>query len=112
MKYTLCDIGYEEMGLTKFRKTPIITSMDQSTLVNACAFLLCFGVGFLFTGKRPVLAISTRLCLIGVFASALWFAATSDQLTHALAGATLMIANVLFVAFASIDLMNWRKRAS
>lgn len=83
--------------------------MAQGALVNTYVFLFMFAFGFLIAGKRPILKLSTRGLLIALLGCAIGFALTENNPWHETIGIGTAILNVIFVAFAAIDYINWRK---
>jgi hypothetical protein len=80
----------------------------QSASLEVSVFLFCFAFGFLMTGKRPILTISTRALLVVLVGLAGTFAFMGDsQLRTMVAGATA-VANALFIAFVAIDFWRWK----
>jgi hypothetical protein len=86
--------------------------MEAPAVVNASVFLFFFAFGYLLSAKRPILTRSTRFVLIALFASATGFAITSTPALKDLFAAVTIAINIAFVAFAAIDFVAWRKRAS
>lgn len=84
--------------------------MDFGGTLNMYVFLLAFASAFLLGGKRPFLALSTRVTLIVLLGLALGYAASPDQWYHGYLGVAAFIANVLFIAFAVIDFYGWQKK--
>ena len=83
--------------------------MISGATLNMYVFFLAFASAFLLGGKRPFLAISTRATLVVLLALALAFAAGADQWYRTYVGVATLIANALFVAFATIDYIGWQK---
>lgn len=83
--------------------------MAQGAFVNTYVFLFMFAFGFLIAGKRPILKLSTRALLVALFGAALAFALTDGNRWHETIGIGTAILNVIFVAYAGIDYINWRK---
>lgn len=79
-------------------------------MVNTYVFLFFFAFGFLIAGKRPILTLSTRALLIVLFGLALAYATTDGNPWHETIGVATLIANLVFVGFAFVDYLNWRKR--
>ncbi len=73
-------------------------------------FVFAFASAFLLGGKRPFLALSTRGMLIVLLGLALTYAVGVDQWYRPYVGVATLIVNVLFVAFAVIDFLNWQKK--
>ena len=83
--------------------------MINGATLNMYVFLLAFSSAFLLGGKRPFLAVSTRVTLVALLGLALVYAVGADAWYRAYAGVATLIANVLFIAFAAIDFVNWQK---
>lgn len=73
-------------------------------------FVFAFASAFLLGGKRPFLALSTRAMLIVLLGLALTYAVGVDLWFRAYVGAATLVVNVLFIAFATIDFVNWQKK--
>jgi hypothetical protein len=84
--------------------------MISGATLNMYVFLLAFASAFLLGGKRPFLALSTRVTLVVLLALALLYAAGGEQWYRMYAGVATLIANTLFIAFAVIDYLNWQKK--
>jgi hypothetical protein len=84
--------------------------MTSGAALNTYVFIFAFASIFLLGGKRPMLALSTRGLLVVLLGLALTYAVMADQWYRPYIGAATLIANVLFVAFAVIDYLNWKKR--
>jgi CHASE2 domain-containing sensor protein len=82
--------------------------MISGGTLNMYVFLLAFAAAFLLGGKRPFLALSTRVMLVVLLGLALTYA-VGNHAFRAYAGIATLIANVLFIAFAVIDYVNWQK---
>ncbi len=78
----------------------------NSVAINAFVFLFCFSLGYLLTGRRPILALSTRFVLVVLAGLSLAFAMDRTR-WHELLGAATLAANAAFVAFATIDYVKW-----
>jgi hypothetical protein len=72
-------------------------------------FIFAFASAFLLGQKRPLLALSTRALLAVLLGLALGYAVADGQWYRGYLGAATLIANVLFIAFASIDFYGWQK---
>ena len=83
--------------------------MVGGATLNAYVFLLAFAAAFLLGGRRPFLALSTRVLLVVLLALAIGYAVTLESWRSVLGVATL-IANALFIAFAAIDFAAWQRR--
>jgi len=83
--------------------------MAQGALLNTYAFLFMFAFGFLISGKRPILKLSTRALLVVLFGAVLSYALTETSPWHMLIGIATGILNCLFVAFAIIDYRAWHR---
>lgn len=83
--------------------------MVSGASLNTYVFLLAFAAAFLLGGKRPFLALSTRLLLVVLLGCALGYATAAADALRAVLGVATSIANVLFVVFAGIDFMRWQK---
>ena len=81
-----------------------------SSAINMYVFIFAFASAFLLGQKRPMLALSTRALLAVLLGLALGYAVAVDQWFRAYLGVATLIANVLFVAFAAIDFINWQKK--
>jgi len=87
--------------------------MTQGPAVNAYVFCFFFAASFLIAGKRPILTLSTRVLLVVVLAFAFGYVLSEHSVWHGIFGTGTLILNVVFIAFALIDYVNWRKaRAS
>lgn len=90
---------------------PIIESgMEIGGTLNMYVFLLAFASAFLLGGKRPFLALSTRVALVVLLGLAVGYAASTDLWYHGYLGVAALIANLLFIAFAAIDFHGWQKK--
>jgi hypothetical protein len=85
-------------------------SSMTSSAINMYVFFFAFASAFLLGQKRPMLALSTRALLAVLLGLALGYAVAVDQWYRSYLGVATLIANVLFVAFASIDFLNWQKK--
>ena len=81
-----------------------------SAALNTCVFLFAFASMFLLGGKRPLLAFSTRLLLVGLLGLALGYLVADGTWYRPYLAVATALANVLFVAFAAIDVHNWQKK--
>jgi L-cystine uptake protein TcyP (sodium:dicarboxylate symporter family) len=81
-----------------------------STAIDMYVFIFAFASAFLLGQKRPMLALSTRALLAVLLGLALGYAASVDQWYRSYLGVATLIANVLFIAFAGIDFLNWQKK--
>ncbi|GAC1570916.1 MAG: hypothetical protein NVS3B7_00370 [Candidatus Elarobacter sp.] len=84
--------------------------MISGATLNMYVFLLAFAAAFLLGGKRPFLALSTRITLVVLLGLALAYALGVDAWYRPFAGVATLIANVLFVAFSAIDFIGWQKK--
>jgi hypothetical protein len=84
-------------------------TMISGAALTMYVFLLAFAAAFLLGGKRPFLALSTRVTLVVLLGLALAYA-IGDQSYRSVVGIATLIANVLFIAFAAIDFLNWQKK--
>ncbi len=66
--------------------------------------------GFCSWSKRPLLAPSTRALLLILLALAFGYGIGGDAWYRGYLGVATLIANVLFVAFVTIDFLAWQKR--
>lgn len=83
-----------------------------SGALNMYVFLFAFASMFLLGGKRPLLAGSTRVLLVALLGLALGYMLEADAWYRPYLAVATAIANVLFVAFATIDFHRWQtKRA-
>jgi hypothetical protein len=89
---------------------PNTEEMTSGAALNTYVFLFAFAAMFLLGGKRPLLALSTRLLLIVLLGLALTYVVAADAWYRSLIGVAAAIANVLFVAFAAIDFHAWQKK--
>jgi hypothetical protein len=78
--------------------------------INMYVFLFAFAAAFLLAQKRPLLTLSTRALLAVLLGLALGYALSVDHWYRAYIGVATLIANVLFVAFAAIDFVDWQKK--
>ncbi len=78
--------------------------------INMYVFVFAFASAFLLGGKRPFLALSTRAMLIVLLGLALTYAVGAGAWYRNVVGVATLIANLLFVAFAAIDYINWQKK--
>jgi hypothetical protein len=83
--------------------------MTQGPAVNAYVFAFFFAATFLIAGKRPILTLSTRVLLAMVLAFAFAYVLSEHSMWHGILGIGALILNVLFIAFALIDYVNWYK---
>ncbi len=84
--------------------------MISGATLNMYVFLLAFASAFLLGGKRPFLALSTRVMLVVLLSLAVLYAMGADHWYRTYAGVATLIANGLFIAFAVIDYLKWRKK--
>jgi len=86
---------------------------DKSHMGNAAldvaVFLFCFSLAYLISGRRRVLALSTRVLLLLLIGLAAGFAFAGGGELHLALGAATMTADVLFVAFVAIDFYRWSR---
>lgn len=80
----------------------------QLAAVNAYVFILAFACAFLLMGKRPVLALSTRMLLLVLIGLAGAYGLAPGAPYHDVVGAATLIANALFVVFGFIDFARYR----
>ena len=78
--------------------------------LNMSVFLFAFASAFLLGQKRPMLALNTRVLLAVLLGLALGYAVSENHWYRGYLGVATLIANVLFVAFAGIDFLNWQKK--
>jgi hypothetical protein len=78
--------------------------------INMYVFLFAFAAAFLLAQKRPMLTLSTRALLAVLLGLALGYALSVDQWYRSYLGVATLIANVMFVAFAAIDFIDWQKK--
>ncbi len=78
--------------------------------INMYVFMFAFASAFLLGQKRPMLALSTRALLAVLLGLALGYAVSEDHWYRGYLGVATLIANVLFIAFAAIDFVNWQKK--
>jgi hypothetical protein len=83
--------------------------MLQGPAVSAYVFAFFFAASFLITGKRPILALSTRVLLVVVLAFAFGYVLSEHTAWHIVFGAAALILNFIFIGFALIDYVNWHK---
>jgi hypothetical protein len=81
-----------------------------SSAINMYVFIFAFASAFLLGQKRPMLALSTRALLAVLLGLAIGYALSENQWYRGYLGVATLIANVLFVAFAAIDFINWQKK--
>jgi prepilin signal peptidase PulO-like enzyme (type II secretory pathway) len=81
-----------------------------SSAINMYVFIFAFASAFLLGQKRPMLALSTRALLAVLLGLALGYAVAVDQWYRSYLGVATLVANVLFIAFAAIDFINWQKK--
>ncbi|HTJ26306.1 MAG TPA: hypothetical protein VMA36_09075 [Candidatus Limnocylindria bacterium] len=86
--------------------------MDSVAVLHTYVFLLSFASAFLLGGKRPLLALSTRVLLVVLLALAVGYAVSAAQWYHGYVGVATLIANAVFVGFVAIDVRNWQRRRS
>jgi hypothetical protein len=84
--------------------------MAQGALVNTYVFLFMFAIGFLIAGKRPILALSTRVLLVVLFGGVLAYALTESYPWRPFIGVATAILNCVFIAFAAFDYLAWRRK--
>lgn len=84
-------------------------SMTSVAVLHTYVFLLSFASAFLLGGKRPLLALSTRVMLVVLLGLALGYALTADAWYRGYLGVATLIVNLLFVAFVAIDFRRWQK---
>jgi hypothetical protein len=84
--------------------------MTSAAALHTYVFLLSFASAFLLGGKRPLLAVSTRVMLVVLLALALGYAASGAEWYHGYVGVATLIVNLLFVGFVAIDVRSWQKR--
>jgi prepilin signal peptidase PulO-like enzyme (type II secretory pathway) len=80
------------------------------TAINVYVFIFAFASMFLLGQKRPMLALSTRVLLAVLLGLALGYAAAVDQWYRGYLGVATLIANALFIAFATIDFVGWHRK--
>jgi prepilin signal peptidase PulO-like enzyme (type II secretory pathway) len=78
--------------------------------INMYVFVFAFASAFLLGGKRPFLALSTRAMLLVLLGLALTYAVAVEAWYRPYVGVATLVVNVLFVAFAAIDFVNWQKK--
>ena len=81
-----------------------------SNAIDMYVFIFAFASAFLLGQKRPMLALSTRALLAVLLGLAIGYAVAVDQWYRAYLGVATLIANVMFIAFAGIDFLNWQKK--
>ena len=69
--------------------------MVTGATVNMYVFLLAFASAFLLGGKRPFLALSTRVMLLALLALAAGYALGEGQWYRGILGTATLIANLL-----------------
>jgi hypothetical protein len=84
--------------------------MTSVAVLHTYVFLLSFASAFLLGGKRPLLALSTRVLLVALLALAVGYAIAPAAWYHAYLGVATVIANVVFVGFVAIDVWKWQRR--
>ena len=84
--------------------------MTSGAALNTYVFLFAFSSMFLLVGKRPLLALSTRVLLVVLLALGLTYLIEADAWYRGYLGVATLTANALFVAFAAIDFVSWRKK--
>jgi hypothetical protein len=80
----------------------------QGAAANTVVFAFAFACAFLLAGKRPVLALSTRVLLVLVIALAGAYTVVTDEPLHPIIGVATLIANLLFVCFGALDFARFR----
>ena len=83
--------------------------MMTDATINMYVFLLAFAAAFLLGGKRPFLALSTRVILVVLLGLALTYAVAADHWYRAYLGVATLVTNMLFIAFAALDFHGWQK---
>ena len=84
--------------------------MATGAALNTYVFLFAFSSMFLLAGKRPLLALSTRVLLVVLLALGLTYLIQTDAWYRGYLGVATLTANGLFVGFAAIDFFNWQKK--
>jgi hypothetical protein len=83
--------------------------MTSVAVLHTYVFLLSFASAFLLGGKRPLLALSTRVMLVVLLGLALGYALSADAWYRGYLGVATLVVNLLFVAFVVIDFRRWHK---
>jgi hypothetical protein len=84
--------------------------MVSGVALNTYVFLFAFASMFLLVGKRPLLALSTRILLVVLLGLGLTYLIEADAWYRGYVGVATLTANVLFIAFAVIDFYGWQKK--
>jgi hypothetical protein len=83
--------------------------MDIGDPSGMYVFLLAFAAAFLLFSKRPMLTLSTRVLLVVLLGLAVSYGSSADQWYRGYVGVATTIGNALFIAFAALDFVSWRK---
>ena len=83
--------------------------MASGAALNTYVFLFAFSSMFLLVGKRPLLALSTRVLLVALLGLGLAYLVQADAWYRGYLGVATLAANALFVGFAAIDFFHWQK---
>jgi hypothetical protein len=84
--------------------------MISGIALDTYVFVFAFASMFLLVGKRPLLALSTRILLVVLLGLGVIYLAETDAWYRGYVGVATLTANVLFVAFAAIDFYGWQKK--
>ena len=84
--------------------------MVSGVALNTYVFVFAFATMFLLVGKRPLLALSTRILLVVLLGLGLTYLMEPDAWYRGYVGVATLTANALFIAFAAIDFYGWQKK--
>lgn len=84
--------------------------MISGVALDTYVFLFAFASMFLLAGKRPLLALSTRILLVVLLGLGLTYLVEPDAWYRNYVGVATLAANALFVGFAAIDFYGWQKK--
>jgi len=84
--------------------------MTSGAALNTYVFVFAFAAMFLLGGKRPLLALSTRILLVVLLGLGLTYLVETSAWYRGYLGVATLTANALFVAFAAVDFYSWRKQ--
>lgn len=83
--------------------------MEHSLLANGIAFAACFAFGFLVSGRRAVLGITTRGALCMLVAAALAYAVGSTPAIRELGTWGAILSAILFAVYATLDVLAYTR---
>lgn len=84
--------------------------VDHSLLANGAAFGACFAFGFLVSGRRALLGVTTRGALCLTVAALLAFLAAPSAPVRELAGWGAVLGTTLFAAYLGLDVLAYARR--